>query len=147
MKLVESATLDSTIAIFFYENALVFNVADSRNLAFPEPLVDQCIKSGMCTSTSSFIIQQWTSNMSLSAASCACAQAPRALHSAQAHYMARVQLHSRAILKHASCQPSPLVRPWQNRSGWRLGDCAPGKALPPQVRPGAPGGARSRVLI
>jgi hypothetical protein len=41
MKIVESKTLDSTIASFIYENALSFNVADSPSFT---AMVDQCIE-------------------------------------------------------------------------------------------------------
>ena len=43
MKPIESELLDSTIASFFYDNALAFNVADSPSLA---ALVDQFINNG-----------------------------------------------------------------------------------------------------
>ena len=43
IKNVESKMLDTTIANFFYENALPFNIADSPSLA---TLVDQCIEFG-----------------------------------------------------------------------------------------------------
>ena len=41
MKLIESETLESTIASVFHKDALAFNVADSPNVA---ALVHQCIK-------------------------------------------------------------------------------------------------------
>jgi hypothetical protein len=40
---VESKTLDTTNASFFYENALSFTVADSPSFA---AMVDQCIQFG-----------------------------------------------------------------------------------------------------
>ncbi len=43
LKTVESKTLDTTIACFFYENALSFNVADSPSFA---AMVDQRIQFG-----------------------------------------------------------------------------------------------------
>ena len=43
MKIVESKTLDSTIANFIYENVLSFNLADTQSLA---AVVDQCIEFG-----------------------------------------------------------------------------------------------------
>ena len=43
IKNVESKMLDTTIANFFYENALPFNIADSPSLA---AVVDQCIEFG-----------------------------------------------------------------------------------------------------
>ena len=43
MKIVESKMLDTTIANFFYENALSFNVADSQSFA---AVVEQCIEFG-----------------------------------------------------------------------------------------------------
>jgi len=43
MKIVESKTLDSTIANFIYENALSFHVADTQSFA---AVVDQCIEFG-----------------------------------------------------------------------------------------------------
>ena len=43
MKIVESKMLDSSIANFFYENALSFNVADSQSFA---AVVEQCIEFG-----------------------------------------------------------------------------------------------------
>lgn len=43
IKIVESKMLDATIASFFYENALSFNVADSPSLA---AVIDQCIEFG-----------------------------------------------------------------------------------------------------
>ena len=41
MKLIESETLESTIASVFHKDALAFNVVDSPNVA---ALVHQCIK-------------------------------------------------------------------------------------------------------
>jgi hypothetical protein len=41
MKIVESKTLDSTIANFIYENALSFHVADTQSFA---AVVEQCIE-------------------------------------------------------------------------------------------------------
>ena len=46
MKLIESETLDYTMARFFYENAFGFYVADSLSFA---ALVDQCLPDGMHT--------------------------------------------------------------------------------------------------
>ena len=43
IKNVESKMLDTTIANFFHENALQFNIADSPSLA---AVVDQCIEFG-----------------------------------------------------------------------------------------------------
>ena len=40
-KIVESKMLDTTIASFLYENALLFNVVDSESFA---ALVDECIE-------------------------------------------------------------------------------------------------------
>ena len=42
-KNIESKTLDSTIASFFYENALAFHVADSQSFS---TVVEQCIEFG-----------------------------------------------------------------------------------------------------
>ena len=41
MKIVESKTLDSTIANYFYDNVLAFNVADSPSLA---AVIDLCLE-------------------------------------------------------------------------------------------------------
>ena len=43
LKILESKILDSNIANFFYENALSFNVADSKSFAI---MVEQCIEFG-----------------------------------------------------------------------------------------------------
>lgn len=43
IKIVDSKQLDSTIANFFYENALSFNVADTQSLA---AVVEECIEFG-----------------------------------------------------------------------------------------------------
>ena len=49
MKIVESKTLDSTIASFIYENALSFNVADSPSLALVGMRVlSQVISASSC---------------------------------------------------------------------------------------------------
>ena len=57
MKMIESKTLDSTTASFFYEIGFAFNIADSLGFA---ALVDQCQPAHLHTHTStiSFMILQ-----------------------------------------------------------------------------------------
>ena len=118
MKLIESETLDSTIASFFYENALAFQcfgvsgaVRHTRMRASAARRLSQLVYAHEHRTICRMVLLA----ASRVGAARVCAQAQRARHRAQAH---RTRCGTRTT-RGADTQvsTSPRVRPGQNSSG------------------------------